>query len=193
MITFTDNAKDKVHFYMKDRAGGAWAIRIRTSGPTKFDFSLEEVIKKNPTDNLLQVDDFQVIVDAKTAQSLAGATVDFVETPFSQGFKVETKAVAVDPKGPDLSDPVVQQINDLLTKEINPSLASHGGVARLLEVKNQIVYLQLGGGCQGCGSATATLKQGIETRIKEAIPSIISVVDQTDHASGTNPYFQPHH
>jgi Fe/S biogenesis protein NfuA len=36
-----------------------------------------------------------------------------------------------------------------------------------------------------------TLKQGIEVAIKQAVPAIQSVVDRTDHASGTNPYFQP--
>ena len=36
-----------------------------------------------------------------------------------------------------------------------------------------------------------SLKQGIEVMIKEAVPEIVAVVDQTDHASGTNPYYQP--
>ena len=58
-------------------------------------------------------------------------------------------------------------------------------------MKDDVAYVQLGGGCVGCGMADVTLKQGIEVMIKEAVPSITAVVDQTDHASGTNPYYQP--
>ena len=52
-------------------------------------------------------------------------------------------------------------------------------------------YLRLGGGCQGCGMATVTLGQGIEVAITGAVPEIVRVVDVTDHAAGTNPYFEP--
>ena len=48
----------------------------------------------------------------------------------------------------------------------------------------------LEGGCQGCGMADVTLKQGIEVMIKEAIPEIEEVIDVTDHANGRNPYYQ---
>ena len=54
-----------------------------------------------------------------------------------------------------------------------------------------MVYLQLGGGCQGCGMASVTLKQGIETALRESIPEITEVVDVTDHQGGENPYYAP--
>jgi Fe/S biogenesis protein NfuA len=49
----------------------------------------------------------------------------------------------------------------------------------------------LGGGCQGCGMVNVTLKQGIEATLRDEIPQIAGVVDQTDHAGGSNPYYQP--
>ncbi len=61
----------------------------------------------------------------------------------------------------------------------------------LLEVKDAVAYIQLGGGCQGCGMVDVTLKQGIEVRIREAVPAIREIVDSTDHAGGKNPYYQP--
>jgi Fe/S biogenesis protein NfuA len=54
-----------------------------------------------------------------------------------------------------------------------------------------VAYIQLGGGCQGCGMVDVTLKQGIEVRIREAVPAIREIIDSTDHAGGKNPYFQP--
>jgi Fe-S cluster biogenesis protein NfuA len=67
----------------------------------------------------------------------------------------------------------------------------HGGYITLLDVKDDVAYVALGGGCQGCGMANVTLKQGIEALIREAVPEIHQVVDTTDHAGGTNPYYQP--
>ncbi len=91
----------------------------------------------------------------------------------------------------DLSDPVVGAIASVLERQINPGIASHGGRASLLAVRDDVAYVELSGGCQGCSMAAATLKQGVEQMIRQAVPSIRSVVDVTDHAGGSNPYFSP--
>ena len=83
------------------------------------------------------------------------------------------------------------RVERVLEEEINPSVAGHGGVIRLIDVKDNVVFLQLGGGCQGCGMADVTLKQGIETAIRAAVPEVGDILDVTDHASGRNPYYRP--
>jgi len=88
-------------------------------------------------------------------------------------------------------DEIKQKVQKILDEMINPAVAGHGGVVDLLDVKEDVVYLRLGGGCQGCGMVNVTLKQGIEATLKEEIPQIAGVIDQTDHAGGTNPYYQP--
>jgi Fe-S cluster biogenesis protein NfuA len=82
-------------------------------------------------------------------------------------------------------------IDDLLAREINPAVASHGGWVELIDVKKNNVYIRLGGGCQGCGAADVTLKQGIERAIRELAPSVGEILDTTDHAAGRNPYYSP--
>ncbi|HEY3170730.1 MAG TPA: NifU family protein [Thermoanaerobaculia bacterium] len=82
-------------------------------------------------------------------------------------------------------------IGDLLAREINPAVAAHGGWVELIEVKRNNVYLRLGGGCQGCGAADVTLKQGIEKAIRSLAPSVGEILDTTDHAAGRNPYYAP--
>lgn len=82
-------------------------------------------------------------------------------------------------------------IRDLLDREINPAVAAHGGYVELIDVRKNNVYLRLGGGCQGCGAADVTLKQGIERLIKEEIPEVAEVLDATDHSAGSNPYYTP--
>ncbi len=84
-----------------------------------------------------------------------------------------------------------KKVQDLLEREINPALGMHGGWVQLIDVRKNSVYLRLGGGCQGCGAADMTLKQGIERSIREMIPEIGEILDTTDHAAGRNPYYQP--
>ena len=86
---------------------------------------------------------------------------------------------------------IKEQVQKILDEMINPAIAGHGGWVDVLDVKENLVYLRLGGGCQGCGMVNVTLKQGIETTLKEEIPQIAGVIDQTDHAGGSNPYYQP--
>jgi len=84
-----------------------------------------------------------------------------------------------------------KKVQNLLEREINPALGMHGGWVELIDVKRNSVYLRLGGGCQGCGSANMTLKMGIEKAIREQIPEVGEILDTTDHAAGRNPYYQP--
>lgn len=86
-------------------------------------------------------------------------------------------------------DSIRERIDRLLEEEINPAVASHGGRITLLEVRGTEIYLHMGGGCQGCGSAAATLRHGVETAIREIVPEITVVHDATDHSAGANPYF----
>ena len=88
-------------------------------------------------------------------------------------------------------DEIKAKVQKILDEMINPAVASHGGWVDLLDVKDNLVYLRLGGGCQGCGMVNVTLKQGIEATIREEIPQIAGVVDQTDHQGGNNPFYQP--
>ena len=81
-------------------------------------------------------------------------------------------------------------VQRVLDEQINPAVGAHGGFIRLIEVKDDTAYIQFEGGCQGCAMANVTLRQGVEVMIKEQIPEIVAIVDVTDHASGTNPYFE---
>ena len=90
---------------------------------------------------------------------------------------------------PGLDTPIGQAIQIVLDEKVNPAVAGHGGHISLIDVKGDTAFIRLEGGCQGCGMADATLKQGVEVEIKSAVPEIISVLDVTDHADGTNPYY----
>ena len=69
-----------------------------------------------------------------------------------------------------MSAELMTKVQELIDNSINPAVAGHGGFVQLIDVKDNRVYLQMGGGCQGCGAADITLKAGIERMIKEEIP-----------------------
>ncbi len=92
---------------------------------------------------------------------------------------------------PGLETAIGKAVREVLDRRINPAVAAHGGHIALVDVQDDTVYIRLEGGCQGCGMADVTLKQGVVTEIQAVAPTIKSVLDVTDHAGGTNPYYQP--
>ena len=96
---------------------------------------------------------------------------------------------AFDNPNPMWVDELSQKVAEIISSEVNPAVASHGGVVELVGVDENKAIIAFGGGCQGCGMADVTLKQGVEVMIKEKVPQIIEVIDSTDHAAGTNPFY----
>ncbi len=90
---------------------------------------------------------------------------------------------------PVSDDDIYGVVDQLFREEINPMVARHGGKVELLDVQDATVVVRMMGGCQGCGMATVTLRQGIETALRQAVPAVRGLKDITDHAAGKNPYY----
>jgi Fe/S biogenesis protein NfuA len=188
MMTFTEKAKEKVLSFMGDKSKNS-VLRMRIvsrsmSGFT-YQFFLETENDAKPNDVVEDLGSFKVRTDAESSKDLQGTSVDWVEEASGSGFKVENPNHPM----PHLNTPEARKIQDFLEAEVNPSLASHGGGAELMDMKDTRIFLRMSGGCQGCGMASATLKQGIEARLRQAFPDITEVVDVTDHAHGEKPYY----
>lgn len=108
----------------------------------------------------------------------------------SQEPPIEENPVIEKAKANNLESPEAQTIQKLIEAQINPALANHGGYVVLHSVENNQVFLEMGGGCQGCAMSYQTMKEGIETAIKEIVPSIVEVIDVTNHSMGENPFYQ---
>lgn len=83
---------------------------------------------------------------------------------------------------------MIRKIEILFDEQVRPSLASHGGNVEIIDLDNDKLFVRLTGGCQGCSSSSATLKDGIEKLVKKNFPEIKELVDVTDHSTGSNPY-----
>jgi Fe/S biogenesis protein NfuA len=188
MITITEAAQKQISGLLADEDRRGLVLRLAITGrqPGGFQYKLGFVREDEKADDDVVIDagSFKVFIDAESAPNLQGATLDFQEDPVQSGFKLQNP-------NSGWTDPKAIAIQKLLDEHINPAVADHGGYVVLLDVRDDIAYVALGGGCQGCGMADVTLKQGIEALITEEVPGIRQVVDSTDHASGTNPYYQP--
>jgi len=87
-------------------------------------------------------------------------------------------------------DALYEQVAKVFDEQVNPMVARHGGRVELIDVQDAVVMLRMGGGCQGCGMADVTLRQGIEGMLAQLVPDVRGIVDITDHTTGANPYFQ---
>jgi Fe-S cluster biogenesis protein NfuA len=111
-----------------------------------------------------------------------------IRDALASGQPLISEAVADTMLAPEEIRRRVQQVLDTI---INPAVASHGGMVTLLDVSNNAVYLEFGGGCQGCGMVSVTLKYGVERTIRDEVPEVGEILDTTDHAAGRNPYYAP--
>ena len=185
LLKVTKTAQDKIQDVIDAEDVEVEGLRISIEGRSASDFqySLGLATDTEENDIVIEMDTFKVLVDSKSAPDLEGAVIDYVEDLNSSGFKIEN------PNKPTWDNPKAQKIQELIDERINPAVAAHGGQIELLNVEDDAIYIHMGGGCQGCGMANVTLKHGIEAMIQEVFPEIKQVIDTTDHASGTNPYY----
>lgn len=191
MIEVTEAARAKFLEIVatEDRAGHGLRIHVQGGGSLRPEFALNFVApgEVQSDDVVTDVGEFKVFADAESARWLDGATVDFVDELTQSGFRVDAPNAGM----PRPSGPLAAAVQKALDEKINPGVASHGGHIALVAVEDDTAYLKFGGGCQGCGMVNVTLKQGVERILFEDVPAIRKVMDVTDHAAGSNPYYQP--
>jgi Fe/S biogenesis protein NfuA len=206
-FTVTDKAKRNVLKIRADEDNGdSLALWIEIvgarGGEYAYDLYFDVPEKATGGDVVVDAGDgLSVVLAASSVENLAGATLDMSRDLLNPGMVITNPnrpPMAPSPGSPtiDLPDPseltgtVEERVRYVLDRHINPSIAAHGGTAELVAVEDDTAYVRLGGGCVGCGMAAVTLSQGITVSIKQAVPEIANVIDTTDHASGTNPYYE---
>ena len=159
-------------------------VEIVGRGPNGFQYDLQFVSSDDRKDDdvELELEEMRVLVAARSVQYLEGATIDYKETLMGGGF-------SFDNPNPLWVDELSKAVAEIIASEVNPVVASHGGHVDLIGVDSGKAIIAFGGGCQGCGMVDVTLKQGVEVMIKDSVPGISEVVDATDHAAGTNPFY----
>ena len=186
-LSFSPKAKEMLdHFAEATEEISQVCLRVEITGRSKdgFQYDLQFIEKKDSKEGDIEivVEGMVVFVDPKSAKYLEGTTLDYQETLMGGGFSFENP-------NPLWMDEISKAVAEIIETEVNPAVASHGGHVELMGVEDGKAVIVFGGGCQGCGMAEVTLKQGVESMIKDHVPSIDEVIDATDHAAGTNPFY----
>lgn len=188
MLEFTDKARAMVRQFADGLEDPKVRVAVHGSPfAPEYEFAL---VDEEPatSDRVVQQDGFKVLLDESSATRIEGAEVDWVEGSSGTGFEVRNPNVRKLGEGTP-AGALAERVQQVLEEQVNPGVASHGGHIALVDVDQNDIYLELGGGCQGCGMARVTLKQGVERMLRESIPELGQVHDVTDHASGANPYY----
>ena len=197
VLTITPDALDMI-IKLRDQEPGEdeFALSIEIAGVRgpQFAYDLAFVPLSDMEDEWLleRHGDLAVIFPARDVENLDGAALELTESGLAMN-NPNTPASpfqgVTDVPG-TLEGPLAERVSSFLQQQINPAIASHGGAAELVSVDGTTAYLRLMGGCQGCGLAAVTLRQGIEKALLDTFEGeLTGVVDVTDHESGTNPYY----
>ena len=197
VLIVTDPARDKIlELRAQEDDPETLGLRIEVTGVQgveyTYDLTFDPVAEADEAagDVVEAQGELTVIIPGDSVDPLRGATLD-LPTTGQQGL------VLRNPNRPDplsgahleLTGSTEDKVRQLLDGQINPALAMHGGYSALERVEGDVVYVTMGGGCQGCAVSAMTLREGIARSIKEAIPEVTDVIDTTDHAMGENPYY----
>ena len=188
-ITFSDVARSKLLEVLTGYPEEVAGLRLKITGRTSEGFEhVLTIVEKGiepDGDATVQYPDFLLYVEGEHIEDLRGTNVHYeFKGPNVSGLEFHNP-------NPVWRDPLAQEIQRIFDEQVNPQIAAHGGFVQLLELRGKRAYIEMGGGCQGCGMANVTLKQGIEVAVKEALPEIEELVDITDHQSGDTPYYKP--
>jgi len=190
LIQVTPQAREKIDGVRTFNDFPEAVLRVRVvakEGPRfRYEIALEDPRDRTDDDLVVALDGLDVAIDPRSAVDLAGATIDLDPAVMGGGLKVDNP-------NEGWQDPVARAVQEVLDRQINPGVGSHGGVVSLVEVKDGKAFMRFGGGCQGCAAVDVTLKQGVERAVLSAVPSVSAIVDVTDHEAGVNPYYQHGH
>ena len=194
VLSITPDALEAI-IQLRDQEPGddEFGLLIEVTGfqAGQFQYELSFVPVSDAGDRLVEEHgSLKVIMSEPDSVKLMGSSMSITDQGLAMNNPNSPASPAMEgPKG-DLTGPLADQVQQVLAQQVNPAIAGHGGAAELVSVDDSTVYLRLMGGCQGCGMAQVTLKQGIERILLDAIPEISGVVDVTDHASGDNPFYE---
>jgi Fe/S biogenesis protein NfuA len=198
VLTVTDAAIEKaVMVRSREDDPERHALWVEVMGPgfrPTYDLYLQPLDEAPPDAHVQDHGRIAVVIPPGSIEALRGATLDRQGDLLTGGLVLHSPPPASPAMGapPDgLEGPVAERVHRVLEEQINPAIAAHGGSAELVAVEDGVAYLRLGGGCVGCGMVAVTLTQGIESAILHMVPEVHRIVDVTDHAAGTNPYYEP--
>ena len=189
-VNITESAQDYLSGLLEKQNCEGIGIRMFVSDPgtprAETCIAYSRPGEHNEDDIIVEYTKFNGYYEQRSIPFLDDAVVDFSEDKFGGQLTIR----APNSRLPNINDdsPIEDKVNYLLYNEINPGLASHGGVVSLSEMDDGFAVLEFGGGCQGCSAVDLTLREGVEKTLMSKIPELNGVRDVTDHTDTSNAY-----
>lgn len=191
-LVITESAQEYLAGLLKKQDAEGIAIRLFVADPgtpkAETCIAYCKPGEEQDDDVVLALNGFTAYVEKRSLNFLDDARVDY--SPDRLGGQLSIRAP--NSRLPQVRDdsPIEDKVNYILHNEINPGLASHGGMVTLEEMDSDVAVLQFGGGCQGCGMVDVTLKEGVEKTLLEKIPELKGVRDITDHTDTSQAFYK---
>ena len=205
VVTLTDEARGIVADALAQEPNaeelGLWLeVRGVEAGKFAYDLYFQAVNDADDDDVTYVVENVAVVIPANSVDDLRGSRLEWssdgdgglvMVNPNTPSLAQVAPGLPEDVLAQGLEGPLAQEVIAVLERDVNPSIASHGGRADLvaMDENEAVVYLALSGGCQGCAMSRMTLTQGIEVTLRDQVPQLTAIVDVTDHAVGENPFY----
>jgi Fe/S biogenesis protein NfuA len=196
VLVVSENAIDKV---LDVRNGeddpDKLALRVAITGVNgvdyTYDLAFEPIAELEGEHCVYTQRELTIAIPLDSVDNLMGSVLDLPSNAAQGGLVIRNpnRPNPLVGRNLELTGDLAEKVQQLIAEAINPGLAAHGGFTALVGVEDTKVFLTMGGGCQGCSLSAATMVQGIQTAIKEAIPEVTEVIDATDHAAGENPFY----
>jgi Fe/S biogenesis protein NfuA len=198
IVTITDTALTKlIELRADEPEAEQLGLRLAiASGPGedfRYDLSFDDFLQAAFSDEVRthegEAGSIKVIIPADSVERLTDATLDYTDT---QGLVIRNpnRPAAPDVDGLTNDDELSAEIETLVSGEVNPALAAHGGFVTYVGHDGEgTVYMTMGGGCHGCSMSKMTMLDGVQTMLQETLPAVQRVKDLTDHSTGENPYY----
>ena len=196
-LLITPSAQEYLHELLAKQNTPGIGVRIFVEHPgtprAECCMAYNQPGEEDSADLRFTYDSFSAFIEAASVPYLEDAVIDYNKDRFGGQLTFRAPNSKVPKVGADAS--VEERINYVLQSEINPGLAAHGGDVQLLELIDEegvglTAVLKFGGGCQGCSAVDMTLRQGVEVQLKQQIPELTQVIDETDHTRTENAYYK---
>ncbi len=189
MFTLTDTAVEKIDSILREMTHGQRAVRVTANSDSPFhiEYGIQPIFDDDISrdDKRIDFDTFTIFISSKEYPLLANVILDYKTSGDESGFSFSSPKKETD----NFQGTFAQKVLHVVNTQINPTIAQHGGIISIVDIRGYDVYVEMGGNCQGCSLSFITLKNGVINGLKEAIPEIGEVIDATDHEAGATPYY----
>lgn len=205
MLHITDSAqKYLIKILSQQKKGTQIRFFVKNPGTPYAQCNINYYLPKkhyNPNEIEIKFNQFSIYLEKYLRPFIQNTSIDIISNELKTQLSIKSPNLYHSINNNNLQDTekninnklssLKNHVQQILTYQINPQLAMHGGSVSLIKItEDSLAILKFHGGCNGCAMAHYTIKEGIETTLKKLCPELKGVIDLTQHQPGTHSFFK---